>query len=64
MHPLGWHLLGAQSLVFLYLGHMPPYQVTSQDCWPPLIPSGQHGMRANDPGSAQAWPFCLEGKTR
>lgn len=38
VHPLCWHLLDGKSLVFLYLGHMPPYQVTSQDHWPPLNP--------------------------
>lgn len=35
-HPWCWLLLDGKSLVFLYLGHMPPYQVTSQDHWPPL----------------------------
>lgn len=38
VHPLCWHFLHGKSLVFLYLGHMPPYQVTSQDHWPPLTP--------------------------
>lgn len=72
VHPLCWHSLDGKSLVFLYLGHMPPYQVTSQDHWPPLTPSGQLSVRASDLGSALAWPFCfllsegscVEGKLR
>lgn len=45
---LYWQLLDGKTLLFLYLGHMPPYQVTSQDHWLPLTPSGR----------IQAWSFC------
>lgn len=70
VYPLCWHPLDGQSLVILYLCHMPPYQVTSQDHWPPLTLSGQLSIRANDLGKDHAWPLCsllsegscLEGK--
>jgi hypothetical protein len=36
---------------------MSPYQINSQDRWPLLTPSGQPDAKANDLGSAQAWPI-------